>query len=164
MTRIGVISDTHGFTHRTSRAVEMFHDRGVSQIIHCGDICLPSDVDLFIGISTVFIFGNCEGFRREAIRRRIEELKQTLLEPAAPFEMEGKRIAAFHGDDEIALEQAIHGQKWDMICHGHTHLFRNEYKGKTLVVNPGAMDGRWEPPSVALVEIPAMKVTKLLVL
>jgi predicted phosphodiesterase len=57
-------------------------------------------------------------------------------------EFDGKCVAVNHYP-EIALAIAAAGRH-DLVCYGHNHLFAIERKGRTLMVNPGAIMG-YEP-------------------
>jgi len=46
------------------------------------------------------------------------------------------------------------------VCHGHTHAFSSSREGSTLVLNPGAVS-RTRSPSLAVVELPSLKVTEI---
>jgi predicted phosphodiesterase len=65
-----------------------------------------------------------------------------------------------HGHDVKLLRHTIHSGHWDLVCHGHTHVFSSRREGSTLVLNPGAVS-RTSFPSVAVVELPSMEVTEL---
>ena len=67
------------------------------------------------------------------------------------------RIAFLHGDDSRLMRTTIGSGQWDLVCHGHTHVARQAWEGKTLVLNPGAIH-RANPHSIAVVELPERKV------
>jgi predicted phosphodiesterase len=58
------------------------------------------------------------------------------------------------------LRETIAGGQYDLVCHGHTHVARQETVGRTLVVNPGALY-RANPHRFALVDLPALEVTSI---
>jgi uncharacterized protein len=126
-------------------------------VIHCGDIGSEAIVPLFEAWPTHFVFGNVDGDAR-SLRRAIEHAGQTCHDRFGTLEVAGKRIAFLHGDDLRRLAETIDGGQWDLVCHGHTHLVRNERRGRTLVVNPGALY-RARRHTIALVELPSLAVT-----
>ncbi|HEY2414087.1 MAG TPA: metallophosphoesterase family protein, partial [Pirellulaceae bacterium] len=65
-------------------------------------------------------------------------------------------IAFLHGDDERLLAETIRAGKHDLVCHGHTHVVRQEKIGKTLVLNPGALY-RANRHTIAVVELPTLR-------
>lgn len=158
---LGVISDTHGILALTEKAIQKFTERNVTHIIHCGDIGNPGVVELFRGIPVDFVWGNCD-FARRALAQKIEEIGGTLHEGFGSIELEGKKIAFLHGDQEERLEQEIRSQEWDLICSGHTHCSSFEQRGRTKVLNPGAIQRHYETPSAAVVELPKIDVTPIL--
>ncbi len=157
---IGVVSDTHGDVARTRQAVVMLESLEVEVVLHCGDIGSSEVVELFQNWPTHFIFGNCD-HDRAALRRSIRAAGQTCHERFAEIELDGIKIALAHGDDPAALEGAIQGGQFGLVCTGHTHIARVQWHGPTLVLNPGAVH-RANPHSIATVTLPereAMVVT-----
>jgi uncharacterized protein len=149
---IGVVSDTHGDIPRTRAAVQMLDSLGVAVVLHCGDIGTPEVVSLFSRWPTHFVFGNCD-HDRKTLARAIEKAGQTCHGEFGELQLDGIRIAFLHGDDGELLQESITGDHWDLVCHGHTHLVRQERRGNTLVLNPGAIH-RANPHTIATVQLP----------
>ena len=61
-------------------------------------------------------------------------------------------MAAHHGHRAPPL-----ADEPDLLLHGHTHKRRLERVGRTLVLNPGALQ-RAHVKSLALVDLPALDV------
>ncbi len=157
--KIGVISDTHGDVKMTSAAIDAFQKQEVSRILHCGDIGTPEIVRLFAGIPTDFVFGNCDP-RTETLRKTILSAKQTCFDWFGELELEGRRVFFLHGHQWDRFENEIHGDRWDLICYGHTHKAELRMIGRTLILNPGAIH-RTPTPSVAVVELETMNVSTI---
>jgi len=155
--KIGVLSDTHGEIRATSRALEVLNSQGVDAIIHCGDVGIEV-VPLLHGRIVHFVPGNIDDL--EALREAITEPAHTLHEPLGVLEVEGRRIAFLHGDDVKLLRHTVHSGTWDLVCHGHTHVFARSQEGRTTVLNPGAVS-RTGQPSTAVVELPSMEIRQL---
>ncbi len=153
---IGLVSDTHGDRLRTRAAIFMLDSLGVEAVLHCGDIGSPTIIEMFAAWPTHFVFGNCDG-DRDLLRQTIARAKQFCHEPFGSITIESVRIAFTHGDDGRLLEQLIAGEDWDIVCHGHTHVTREEHRGKTLVLNPGAVH-RANPHSIATIQLPERTV------
>lgn len=149
---VGVVSDTHGDILRTRAAVQMLESLSVAEVLHCGDIGTPEIVSMFAPWPTHFVFGNCD-YDRRAFEKAIRTAGKTCHGVFGNLELEGKRIALLHGDDRESLDEAIASGDWDLICHGHTHVVRQERIGRTLVLNPGAVH-RANPHTIATVELP----------
>jgi predicted phosphodiesterase len=58
------------------------------------------------------------------------------------------------------LRHTIHSGGFDLVCHGHTHIFSSDVEGGTLVLNPGALT-RSSRPSLAVVDLASMDVTEI---
>jgi hypothetical protein len=155
--QIGVVSDTHGRAPSAMEAVRMLDSLGVELVIHCGDIGSPEIVGLFSPWPTHFVFGNVDHDEAE-LRGAISAAGQTCHGRFGRLELAGRKIGFLHGDDAALLRQTIDGGKWDLVCHGHTHVARRQQHGKTLVLNPGALY-RATPHTIAVVELPAMQAT-----
>jgi putative phosphoesterase len=154
---IGVISDTHGNTHSTQHAVRILESFQVEQVLHCGDIGSPAVVELLDRWPAHFVWGNTDHDRR-AIEEAIASTGQTCHGSLGELELAGRRIALLHGDDERRLRQAIAGEQFDLVCHGHTHAVRRDRVGRTLVLNPGALH-RAHPRTLAIVELKGLEAT-----
>ncbi|RIK88330.1 MAG: YfcE family phosphodiesterase [Planctomycetota bacterium] len=155
--RLGVVSDTHGHVERTRPAVRMLESLGVDRVLHCGDIGSAEVVALFAPWPTDFVFGNCD-VNRQSLAAAIEAAGQTCHHAFGGLEIDGKRVALLHSDDRRQFQQAIDSGEWDLVCYGHTHIAAIERRGKTLVLNPGALY-RANPHSLAVVELPSLEAT-----
>ncbi|HEX3872485.1 MAG TPA: metallophosphoesterase [Pirellulales bacterium] len=155
--RLGVVSDTHGHMGNTLAAVRMLESLEVDVVLHCGDIGSPAIVPLFTKWPTHFVFGNVD-FPEAPLTAAIQCEGLTGHGRFAELELAGQRIAMLHGDDNAKLVAAIAGQQFDLVCHGHTHQVRQERRGRTLVLNPGALY-RASAHTLAIVELPAMTAT-----
>jgi putative phosphoesterase len=153
---IGVLSDTHGRIDRTQEAVRMLESLQVEAVLHCGDIGSAEIVRLLAGWPAHFVFGNVDD--PNMLRAAIDESGRTCHEWFGSLELEGRRIALLHGDDVRRLRQTIECGQWDLVCHGHTHVAAIRTEGRTLVLNPGALQ-RTSRPSIAVVELPALRAT-----
>jgi putative phosphoesterase len=155
--RLGVVSDSHGHVELTRPAIRMLQSLGVEQVLHCGDIGSAEVVELFAAWPTHFVFGNCDGNRRE-LELAIAAAGQTCHGEFGDLTLAGKRIALLHSHDGRRFRQALHSGEWDLVCYGHTHMAAIERFGDTLALNPGALY-RAQPHSLAVVELPAVQAT-----
>jgi len=153
---LGIVSDTHGDLPRTRETVRVLESFAVAQVLHCGDIDTEDVIPFFATWPTHFVFGNCDHDRR-ALGRAIAAAGQTCHDRFGSLVLEGVRIAFLHGDDTRLLRETAESGEWDLVCHGHTHVAREHWQGKTLVLNPGAVH-RANPHSIAVVELPERKV------
>jgi putative phosphoesterase len=135
----------------------MLESLEVDEVIHCGDIGSEAIVPLFANWPTHFVFGNVD-YDRQQLRAAITAARQQCHETFGSIEREGIKIAFLHSDDTRRFEQEIAGGQWDLICYGHTHVAAQERRGKTLVLNPGAIY-RANPHSLAIVDLPQVEAT-----
>jgi putative phosphoesterase len=157
--RIGVISDTHGHVELTRPAVRMFESFDVEAVLHCGDIGSAEVVRLFNAWPTHFVFGNCDDDRGE-LTAAIEAARQTCHGEFGELELGGVRIALLHSHDRRRFRETCDSGDYGLVCYGHTHVAAIDRRGKTIVLNPGAIY-RADPHSIAIVELPEIKATTI---
>ena len=156
----GVISDTHGNTMLTQKAMIIFREFEVVRILHCGDIGSADVVRQFRGIPTDFVLGNCDGNGWD-LSRVIKYEGHVCHGEFGHVTLEGKEIALMHGHDQLRFDRETQSGQWDMLCYGHTHdaaLWMG--CDRTIVTNPGALE-RVRTPSVAVVKLPELDVTRI---
>jgi hypothetical protein len=130
---VGVVSDTHDDMEAIARVVELFNARGVSQVVHAGDLVSPFTFELFGELQAEFIgiFGNNDGDRLLLAERsggRVRPQPRLIT-------LEGKRAVVVH---EPHLVETLAGSgDFDIVVYGHTHTADVRRVGRTLIVNPG---------------------------
>ncbi len=153
MTRIGLISDTHGLLR------PQVHEAlaGVSLILHAGDVGGDTILDELTLIAPVqAVCGNCDAPWDPALAQE------------RVVEMESVRIHVSHGHEvgrptAERLMAAYPG--FDVIVYGHTHVQKVERVDGALVVNPGAAGQRRFDlhPSVARLTVASGRVEVALI-
>ena len=131
--RIFVLADTH---NRLPESVKEMAG-AADEIWHLGDVCAETILDELraIGPPVVVVRSNCDSnfewplvvdFVRSGLKFRLQHVS-----PDQP-------------PDDV-----------DVLLHGHTHVPRNERRGRVLFLNPGCVTrpNRGAPPSVAWLEI-----------
>lgn len=156
---IGIISDTHGNIDRTQQAVRLLESLEVELVLHCGDVGALAVLTRLDRWPVHFVLGNVDSPRMLCDEEHA--VHEICHDRFGSLELEGKRIALLHGDDSRRLRQTIQSGQWDLVCYGHTHAAAITTVGKTLVVNPGALH-RSSRPSIAVVELPALRATPIL--
>lgn len=126
MTRVALVSDTHGLLRPEAlRAL-----RGVSLILHMGDVGSPDVLDGLRAVAPV-----------RAVRGNVDhgswarELPETDL-----VEAFGSNLFLIHNVAELDLDPKAAGIA--MVLYGHTHVPKREEKGGVLFVNPGSIGPR----------------------
>ena len=158
MSKLGVISDTHGLVSETVLAVQLFREQNVQTVVHCGDIGGSTVVRAFQGLETHFVLGNMDG-ESETLRLAAEETGNTLHGWFGSIERSGKRIAFLHGHLSLQFEQELESGNWDLLCFGHTHVASLQMHGSTLLLNPGAFQ-RVFRPTIAIVTLADLTVER----
>lgn len=157
MTRVGIVSDTHGHAELTRPAVRMFESLDVEVVLHCGDVGSAEVVEQFAAWPTHFVLGNCDWHPQE-LEAAIRKAGQTFHGQFGELEIDGVRIALLHSHDRRRFLHSIDSGQWQVVCYGHTHVAAIENRGETLLINPGAIY-RANPHSVAILDLPAVKAT-----
>jgi putative phosphoesterase len=151
--KIGILSDTHNHVENTRRALAIFRAAQPEHIIHCGDFTTSKVMELLVGWSVSFVFGNMDRDRAD-LKAATRHYFCTTIGEHLTLELGGRRIAVCHGDDLGQLDEFIHSGIYNYVLHGHTHRRRDEWIGQTRVINPGALGGRRaEPRSVCVLDL-----------
>lgn len=147
---IGIVSDTHEDVRMIVRAVKIFTTRSPALVIHCGDIISPPVLERFATLPMKLVYGNNDG-ERSGLKKKCGELGFGEIQDSLTFEFAGKSFFVNHGTSSRVIEEAADSQQFDYVLHGHTHLQRNEERGKTRIINPGALFAA-EPLSIAFLQ------------
>lgn len=121
----------------TRRALGILEQAGAQVFIHTGDICDERVLDALAGLKAHIVFGNCD-WNWQHLARYAELLGLHAQHPMGQITV-GKAIIAFAHGDRASHERASIESRVDYFCHGHTHRIRDERKGSTRVINPGAL-------------------------
>jgi putative phosphoesterase len=153
---LAVLSDTHGHVEYTRRAVAVLESLAVERVIHCGDIGSPSIPPLLARWPVDYVLGNVDR-ATAALQKAIEAAGHRLHGRFGSVELEGRKIAFLHSDDEKLFRQTIASGAWDLVCYGHTHKADLRREGTTHVLNPGALY-RTARHSIATVTLPELEI------
>ncbi len=158
--RIGVVSDTHNLAELAKKVIFLASEMNVKSFIHCGDICNTEIVDILSKFPTQYVFGNCDGAKR-TLTQRIEETGGVIHGRFGQLEWEEKKIAFLHGDEDMRLDRECRSGNWDLVCYGHTHRHMLCNVRNTLVLNPGALQRRYDNPGFCIVELPSLNIVRV---
>ncbi|BAT72556.1 phosphodiesterase [Thermosulfidibacter takaii ABI70S6] len=151
---LGILSDTHDHLDNVKKALELFKERNVDIVVHCGDIISPFCLDFLnqSGLEWLGVLGNNDGEVEILLKRADGRLSKEPKE----IELEGKKILIKHYHHFV--DEVARSGKYDLILYGHTHQVRVDKLGATLVVNPGECCG-WltKKPTVAIVNLEKME-------
>src|SRR5204862_2816997 len=125
---------THGRNDTVRRAVDAVRARGLTTVIHCGDIEDPETIYLFRGLTLHAVFGNCDACVA-AIETAVEAIGGTWHGARGSLDLAGRRVAFLHGDDGQEMQALLASESFDYLFHGHTHQARDQVIGRTRVIN-----------------------------
>lgn len=135
---IGIISDTHENVPAIERAVAILAARKPGIVIHCGDIISPPVLPHFKPLPMRFVFGNNDG-EREGLRMKALELGFDEISDELELNFNGRKVYVYHGTKAKHLEERASSEAFDYVLCGHTHALRDERRGRTRIINPGAL-------------------------
>jgi putative phosphoesterase len=149
MTRIGLISDTHGLLRPEALAFL----RGCKLIVHAGDI---GDATILEGLSTIAPVTAVRGNNDKGPWARKIRSSETLL-------VEDVSIYVLHDISELDFHPQAAGHR--VVVHGHSHRPSAEERNGVLYVNPGSAGRRRFklPVSVAELKVSGRRVQATLV-
>jgi putative phosphoesterase len=131
MTKIGLLSDTHGYFD--TRLTEFLNS--VDEIWHAGDI---GSLDLLNNLKILkpvrAVYGNIDGFD---IRMECKELERFTIEDT---DVLMTHIGGFPGRYEKKILKLLKSDPPDLFISGHSHILKVIYdkKNNLLHINPGA--------------------------
>ena len=154
---VGIVSDTHGHANRLRSAMEIFAARGVTTVVHCGDIgsveCLEMLSDL--NVPAYAVGGNMD-YRFDDMQRIADYAGVNFAWDSITIPLNGSKacLAVTHGHDQRALASLGKDANVKFLCHGHTHRQHDEHLGPLHVINPGALHSPRGPayPTIAILD------------
>lgn len=145
--RIGVVSDTHGFTDPVKKGLENLGE--LDLIIHLGDYAKDArSIEKVFNVKSEYVKGNSDDSKEKAEKEKV-------------LELEGKRIFITHGhlyNVNNNLNTIFYRGlelNCDIILFGHTHIPTKLIKENILILNPGSpvIPRGGSESSIALLEI-----------
>jgi uncharacterized protein len=148
MTRVGVLSDTHGLL----RPEVIKQLQGSDLIIHAGDIGSETIIPELGKIAPVY-----------AVRGNVDNGAWAYKFPLTnAVELEQVFIYMYHGHLEVDLEP---DKTFQVVISGHTHVPLLEQRGDVLYLNPGSAGHKrfTLPVSMAELTVDASKISARLI-
>jgi len=142
---VGIMGDSHNNIQNVKNALSVMNERGISIIIHCGDICKPSVLKIMgkYGIPIYCSFGNMDN--AGILKRALSHFKNVSLFNIGKMDINGCKIAFVHFP-YIAESIAMNGG-YDVVFYGHTHEMEKKILNDTILANPGEIAGISRDPS-----------------
>lgn len=146
--KILVVSDSHGNIKRLLHVLGFAKRAKIGAIIHCGDWDNPQACETVknLGIPVYSVLGNADVAKSGGITKTLKDAQVRLEPEILNLQLGGKKIIVGHFPGKLA--DFIRSGKYDAVLYGHTHRRKRELHGKTLVVNPGALQSPF--PSFAV--------------
>jgi putative phosphoesterase len=157
--KIGVLSDTHDNLTNLITVLDIYRERGITTLIHCGDLTSLDMVSHFKGFRLIYTIGNMD-VTTGAIKKRIEKMSvDNYAGMVFRGMLDGVPVAATHSHIEGKVMELMREKHFKWIFHGHTHERRDEIVHGVHIVNPGALGGLGrEPRSFCIVDLDAEDV------
>lgn len=131
MTRIGLLSDTHGYWDE--RYLKYFEP--CDQIWHAGDIGSMEIVERLEAFRPLkAVYGNIDG---QDMRRLFPEIARFTVDGA---DVLMKHIGGYPGKDDASIRSTLFANPPRLFISGHSHILKVKYdKSLNLLhINPGA--------------------------
>lgn len=147
---IGIISDVHDNLRHLDKAITYFNKKKIDILLHCGDWSTPFTMEMYQEFRCPIkgVLGNgdpdIQKFQFQ-LQNKFQNLDLKLNELFLDLNLDNKRIAVFHGNDENLVKVIIESQLFDLFCYGHTHKPKIEKVKRTMVINPGSLIGVYLP-------------------
>lgn len=157
--KIGVLSDTHNNLDNLLTVLEIFRERRIETVIHCGDLTDFSLLSHFSDFRLIFLTGNMD-HASGTIKKRVEQMRSDNFAGLVfQGKLDGVSIAATHSHLDGKIMDLVREKRFDWIFHGHTHRRRDEIIQGARIVNPGALGGLTrESRSCCVVDLSAGEV------
>jgi putative phosphoesterase len=156
--KIAICSDIHDNIWKLEAALPGIND--ADALLFCGDFCAPFTLaQLAAGFDGPVhaVFGNNDGDQRLLLQVAQKAGNATLHGQFADLTFDGVRIAVNHYP-EVAQGLAA-GGLYHAVCYGHDHTPHQSQVGKTLLLNPGEMMGRFGRSTYMLLDIATLQIT-----
>ncbi len=133
MTRIGLISDTHGYL---DDAV-LEHFEACNEIWHAGDfgnIAIANDLATKSGLTVKGVYGNIDGYDVRSV------YPEKLIWRCEDVTIYMKHIGGYPGRYAPGIKQELIDARAKLFICGHSHILKVMYDDKIgcLHINPGA--------------------------
>ena len=154
---IGVTGDTHNNLKNISNICTIFNKNGADIVFHTGDISLPKSLISFntLKCPVIAIIGNNDVEEKDGLEEAAKTFDCKIFEEPYSIELNSIQISVIHHPELINSKML---EENDLILHGHTHRYRMEKVGKTIIFNPGECAGFMRGKNqVGLIDLKEMK-------
>ena len=138
MTKIAIVSDSHGRIDRLETLLSNLQKSGIKTVIHAGDFLVEGVIEILKKFSTLQIHiarGNCDV--NEVSWEEVVNLPHVKAQEVLKIQIEDTLIAVSH--IQGWAQNAYQTKDIDIFIHGHTHRRKIETKSHPIILNPGAL-------------------------
>lgn len=152
--RLGLISDTHNHLENISKALDIFRQKRIETLIHCGDLTSNEIALRLVEFRVICTFGNGD-IETGKIKETLEYYShENFGDISYQGELAGRKIAVTHGHISGMVKQMAESGEFDYVFYGHSHRHKEKLIGATRLINPGALGGLTvEPRSCAVLDL-----------
>ncbi|MFZ9969767.1 MAG: metallophosphoesterase [Bacteroidia bacterium] len=155
--QFAILSDVHDNLPQLEKALEQLLQRGIQELVFCGDFCAPFSARLMAqsGLNVHAVFGNNDGDRYQ-IARIAEEYPRLRLygeyigDEGQVLELGGQKFGVTHYP--FYAKAMVKTGWYDAVFFGHSHQVHRQKFGPSLLLNPGEIAGLMGPSTYALYE------------
>ncbi|WP_442595314.1 metallophosphoesterase family protein [Neobacillus sp. D3-1R] len=128
MSRVLVVSDSHGLTNELEKIKEK-HQAEVDLMIHCGDSELQADDPAIKDF--VMVGGNCD-FGSDFPKEKMEIMNQKsiFITHGHHYHVKSSLMSLVYRAEEVNA---------NIVCFGHSHILGAEVINGILFINPGSI-------------------------
>ena len=152
--KIAVISDIHDNIWRLERALLDIAGENCDVLLCCGDLCAPFSLKQIaegFGGPVHVVFGNNDGDKWLLTTIAAKAGNVMLHDTFFESEIGGRKVAMVHFPTVGRALAA--SDKYDAVFYGHNHTQATERVGKTWLVNPGEIMGRFGRSTYAIFDV-----------
>lgn len=139
--KIAIMSDSHDAWDNLSKAIAIANEHKCKLLFFAGDLISPPGISIleqFKG-KVIVIFGNNEG--EKVTFTRVIDTSENITLTGDIFESTVDGVRFFMNHYPRISELAAASNQFDVCIHGHDHLYRHEVVDKTVLINPGEIQG-----------------------
>jgi len=139
--KIAIMSDSHENWNALGKAIEISNNENCEYLLFGGDLISPPGIavlEKFKGLIK-FVWGNNEAERVGIVRKMDSSKNMEMCGDVFEGTIDGIKI--FMNHYPRFTELAAKSGEFDLCIHGHTHIYRQEVLGNTVLINPGEIQG-----------------------
>lgn len=162
MTRLAILSDTHDQIANLRAAIKYCNTQRIDILIHCGDLIssfMLKELALFQD-PVHLIYGNNVG-DQHLISSRCGSQYPNITHHGmhGNFTCDGREIALVHYPEQARDLASL--SNYDIVCCGHSHRYKIEYLGKSLLINPGQLLGEDDQGSFVILDFNQWEIQRI---